>query len=313
MRFKKFKFTSLLFICSLVSCSSNIHSETMYPFSTYLTMTFYNENLDTTEIKELVNKYDKLADPYNSYEGINNVCTINNSDDFVLVSDELLDLLKSSVNMKQETNGYFNPLIGNLSLLWKTAIENKALPSEILINEYLEEINNSSIIFDGNKVKIQGNANIDLGAITKGYVLNKINEYLYNNSIKNYLINAGNSSILLGSKNGSDFKIGINSLSMGFKAKETSIGTSSVDEQNFALNSVTYSHIINPFTGGAVAKHETVVVMGDDATSMDVYSTVFMMNTLEEIKKISMDKAFKIIVIDDKNIVYHSDGIELYV
>ena len=314
MHLKKIKFISLLFILVLSSCGDSVVSKTIYPFSTYLTMNFYNENnVDIDYIEDLINEYDKLADPYNSYEGINNVYTINNSSDFIEVDTKLYDLIKYSEDMRIKTSGYFNPLIGNLSLTWKNAIENKALPNEEIISQELEEIANSSLEFSDGKIKINGEANIDLGAITKGYVLNVLKDYLKENNISKYLINGGNSSIILGNKNGGDFKIGINNLSMGFKAKEISIGTSSVDEQNFTLDNIIYSHIINPFTGSAISKHETIIVMNDNAALMDVYSTVFMMLDLEDIKSICADNDFKVIVIDNKQITYKDSEIELYV
>jgi len=313
---KKRIFISLLFASLLTSCgsSSNI-SKNIYPFSTYLTINFYNENnVNIDEITNIIDEYDKLCDPYNAYDGINNLYTINNSNDFIKVDAKLYDILKMSIDAQEKTNGYFNPLIGNLSLTWKEAIENKTLPNDDLISKEILEINNSSLEFkDDYMIKINGEANLDLGGITKGYVLSILKDYLATKNITKYLINGGNSSIILGNKNGEEFKVGINNIGAGFKAKETSIGTSSVDEQYFEVNGITYSHIINPFTGSAVSKHETVVVINDNATLMDIYSTVFMMLDTEEITKIANENNFKVIVIDNKQITYKDSEIELYV
>lgn len=313
---KKRIFISLLFASLLTSCgsSSNI-SKTIYPFSTYLTINFYNENnVNIDEITNIIDEYDKLCDPYNAYDGINNLYTINNSNDFIKVDAKLYDILKMSIDAQEKTNGYFNPLIGNLSLTWKEAIENKTLPNDDLISKEILEINNSSLEFkDDYMIKINGEANLDLGGITKGYVLSILKDYLATKNITKYLINGGNSSIILGNKNGEEFKVGINNIGAGFKAKETFIGTSSVDEQYFEVNGITYSHIINPFTGSAVSKHETVVVINDNAALMDIYSTVFMMLDTEEITKIANENNFKVIVIDNKQITYKDSEIELYV
>ena len=314
---KKRIFMSLLFTFCLVSCNNNnsYSMKTIYPFSTYLTMNFYNEpSADMDEITNIITEYDKLCDPYNAYDGINNLYSINNSSDFIKVDAKLYDLLKFSDEMSTKTNGYFTPLIGNLSLTWKKAIESKTLPDEEVIKKELLEIESSSIEFkDGYLVKINGEANLDLGGITKGYVLGVLKEYLIEKNITKYLINAGNSSIILGNKNGGDFKIGINNLEASFKAKETAIGTSSVDEQFFIVNDITYSHIINPFTGSAISKHETVIVLNEDATLMDVYSTVFMMLETSEITKIANENSFKVIVVDDGKVTYKNSEIELYV
>ena len=79
------------------------------------------------------------------------------------------------------------------------------------------------------------------------------------------------------------------------------------------MNDITYSHIINPFTGSAISKHETVIVLNEDATLMDVYSTVFMMLETSEITKIANENSFKVIVVDDGKVTYKNSEIELYV
>ena len=57
-------------------------------------------------MKEL-KRYHKLYDIYNSYEGINNLKTINDNAGItpVVVDKEIIDLLKFSINLYDKTEG----------------------------------------------------------------------------------------------------------------------------------------------------------------------------------------------------------------
>lgn len=303
-------FVSLLILPFLVACNKIDIKTQFFAFSSYVSLNFYqNVNLDS--YKEIITKYDELCDPYNSYEGINNVFTINESNDFIEVSNELLEILKYSEEMRINTLGYFNPLIGNLSFLWKKAIEENTLPSDVEIKKCVEEINDSKLVFNGNKVKIIGNANIDLGAVTKGFVLKKIKEKLSKDGLSQFIINAGTSSILFGEKRGKEFKVGVRNTTLSFQIKNTSLGTSSIDEQKLVIDGHTYSHIVNPYNGSSEMSHETILVINNDPALCDIYSTVLMMKNLNEIIEISTSLDLTIAVIDDGVLSYKSEGFNL--
>jgi len=310
-----FRLLSSFFVFALTSCGNTTVSQTIFAYSSFVSLNFYNEpsvNLD--DLEATIYKYDKYCDPYSGYEGVNNLYTINNATNFIDVDDDLLTLLKQSIELENTTEGYLNPLIGGLSLLWKEAIENETLPSEVDINRELEIMQNSKLIIEGNKVKIEGGAKLDLGAITKGYVLNLLKEKFSKEDIKYYLINGGNSSIILGEKESGDpFKVGLKNLDLGFTAEKTAIGVSSYDEQYFTYNNNIYTHVVNPFTGSGLANHEMVVVINDNATLCDVYSTVFMLMDQNSITSLAKKNNFEVMVIDNKSVSYKSEGINLYV
>ena len=140
--------------------------------------------------------------------------------------------------------------------------------------------------FYQNTISIDGEGEIDLGAIGKGYALKKVREYLLRQRIRTYLINAGNSSIIVGEKKGSnDYRIGVREVdNLVLSKKHKAIGTSSLLEQNVTINGELYHHIVNPFTGKNDHYYDTVVVVGDDPLYMDLYSTVLFMMPLEDVK-----------------------------
>ena len=173
-------------------------------------------------------------------------------------------------------------------------------------------MNNTYILFkENNIVQRVGEAEIDLGGIAKGYALDVVHRYLKKNNITKYLINAGSSSVLLGKKK-NPYLVGIEKLDNAyFELSDKVISTSSIYKQGVTIDGVTYSHIINPFTGSAVNEHDAVIVINDEGALGDILSTSLMMSSLEEIKSLEEQYDFKSIVIDNKSIVYHHKDIEV--
>lgn len=310
-----------LFLFSLFSLSSCGNSfpfelkDTVYNvYGTYVSFSLYegnNENVN--DIKEIIKKYDVLSDNYQERE-LTNVYTINHTNDEVTVSTELYNLLETSFLIMNEAE-YFNPLLGSLNEKWKEALKNKEILSETVVNEELTKINNSSFSLNGdNKVQRLGEALIDLGGIAKGYLLDKVKEYLVSKNISKYLIDAGRSSILLGEKEGGeDFVISISDLNhKRIRLKNSVLSTSGTSEQHVIINGNTYSHIVNPFTGSALAQYDAIIVISDLAYKGDALATSLMNNTIEEIKEIENNSNIKVIVAKDGEVLYKNESITIF-
>lgn len=310
-----------LFLFSLFSLSSCGNSfpfelkDTVYNvYDTYVSFSLYegnNENVN--DIKEIIKKYDVLSDNYQERE-LTNVYTINHTNKEVTVSTELYNLLETSFSVMNEAQ-YFNPLLGSLNEKWKEALKNKEILSETVINEELTKINNSSFsLNEENKVQRLGEALIDLGGIAKGYLLDKVKEYLVSKNISKYLIDAGRSSILLGEKEGGeDFVISISDLNhKRIKLKNSVLSTSGTSEQHVVIEGKTYSHIVNPSSGSALAQYDAVIVISDLAYKGDAFATSLMNNTIEEIKEIENTSNIKVIVAKGGEVLYKNESIILF-
>ena len=306
--FKLSVITSLFFI--LTSCKTIKYENQLFCFDTICNYSFVSNEENGKNIELYIDKMNKLCDSFNEYNNITNVYTINNSDDFVLVDSNLFDIIKVSLEIKDKTNGYFNPLIGGLSFLYKKYMEKNELPSEGEIKNELEIINNSKIILKDNKVKIEGGAKIDLGAIAKGYVLEQIYKKFEFKS-KQFLFNFGTSSIILGLSDAyNDFNVHYNNIC--FKAKNCAISTSSIDEQLLNINGNKHTHIINPFSGKNLCNYQTVIIKGniDESAFLDALSTSFMLMDIEEIKQYINNKNLGVILINNDEIISNLIGYE---
>ena len=270
-----------------------------------------------SEIEQILLTYDKHTDNYLARD-VNNVYTINNNlNTKIDVDEKLYTLLKKSIEVKDEGAIYFNPLCGSLSEKWREAIKNKKVLTNEVINEELNKINTSELSFSDSeyKVGINGEAKLDLGAIAKGYALDKVYEHLKEKEVTQYLINGGRSSLLIGEKNTKDglYQIGLRDVPNAYlKLKNCFVSTSGVSEQFAIINNKKYSHIVNPITGSAISNYDAVIVINKCGYYGDVMSTSLMMSSLDEIKELEKEHDFKTVVIKDNKIIYKENSVEVY-
>ena len=310
----KLKFIILpLLIIPLTSCNKEIKRNSFY-FDTYTeTRLFEGNEEDLDNIDELFLKIDRLTDNYRS-RNINNVYTINSTTEPVEVDSKLYEVLKASFCNCLEPLNYFNPLCGSLSKKWKESLENNVVLPQATIDEELLKIASTSVEFlENNQIKKTGDAEIDLGAVAKGYALDKIKQYLDGKNYKKYLVDAGASSILLGEKNGGKkFKIKVSNLGNTFlMLKNCFVSTSSYVNQKVEIDGVNYSHIINPKTGSAINENDAVIVISEKGYLGDILSTAFINESLDSIKELEKHYEVKIIVIKNNEMVYKNESIEV--
>jgi FAD:protein FMN transferase len=255
--------------------------------------------LTSDSVSAVFQNYDALADNTQHRDNVVNVYDLNQTNSPLAVSQALFDLLKFSYDMKTTTSGYFNPLIGGLSDLWKKDLFNidnsgqnltssgvsfvPSVPNDEQIQAELTKMNSSSLVFDANALTVQrvGEGKIDLGGVAKGYAGEKAHQLLNDGKVTNYLINAGASTVVLGENSGrSDGTFGVDFAGIKGKyvlEKNTCIGTSGVDQQNVSVDGKLYSHVINPLTGSALVDWYGCVLSGEDAGLLDVLTTTFML------------------------------------
>ena len=326
------RFLPLFVVASLTACSyQEVKYDTYFCFDTTVAMSIKTSNKTVfKELKNILSFYDKICDNYEARD-IFNVYSLNHTNEVVCFDEskpvELYEIIESIYNLKDEGATYFNPLCGSLAKKWKDALVKKEVLDSVTIQEELDKMNNSSLVFglDGSTQTIQrvGDAELDLGAVAKGFALDACLAYLKNDqpNIVDYVIDAGSSSILLGentrytnpSDDNNDYKIKVKDLKdTYFTAHNCFISTSGSAEQGVEINGVTYSHIVNPFTGSVVPMNDTVIVLSEYGYYGDALSTSMVFNTVEEIKEIEKERNVQAIVIKNHEIIYKNEQIHLF-
>lgn len=314
---KCFKSVPLLLVAVLTACSSSIKAKEsrFFCFDTIIETKLYDgTDEDIYSIQNILLSYDSLADSYQDRD-IVGVYKINQTNEDISISKELYDLLKTSFDVKKQGATFFNPLLGTLSSKWKEALgKSEPLTNDEILVE-LNKTNNSDLVFkENNIVQRIGEAELDLGGIAKGYALDKVKSYLQEKELKQYMVNAGSSSILLGEKPSQDglFTIKIKDLNNAyFKAKDCFVSTSGISEQSITVDNKTYSHIVNPTTGNTVCTNDTVIVVNNNGALGDALSTSLMFYTPEEIEEFETKYSIKTIAIKGGKIVHKHSDIEV--
>jgi len=267
-----------------------------HPSSASSNLTSSRAEITSSTLSEIYLTYDALADNTIAHEGVVNVYNLNQTHATTVVSLELYDLLKFAESMKTLTNGYFNPLVGGLSNLWKSKLFGSSdvtntsaassfvpsIPTDSEIQSEMAKISASSLTFDDatHSVTRTGEATIDLGGIAKGYATQKVYELLKSLQITRYFVNAGTSTILFGENinTSGNFTMGFADLPKTYTdLKNCIVSTSAVSRQYQVVDGALYSHIVNPLTGSALASWHGAVLLGDDAAVGDALSTSFML------------------------------------
>ena len=78
-------------------------------------------------VEKILSKYHKLFDIYNSYDGVNNLYTVNLNagQKSVPVNSEIIDFLKFCKGIYQTTDGETNIALGSVLKLWHDCREKK--------------------------------------------------------------------------------------------------------------------------------------------------------------------------------------------
>lgn len=234
------------------------------------------------------------------------------------VSRETLELLKKGLYYSELSEGAFDITIEPISSLWDfTSGENK-LPDSELIKKNLEYIDYRKVQLEGNHVTLETGMGIDLGAIAKGYIADRLKDYLQEQGVESAYISLGGNVLCIGSKlSGEDFKIGIrdpqSSVSDPIAAvsvSDKSVVTSGTYERYIVVDGKKYHHILNPQTGYSYENNlDSVTIISDQSVDGDGLSTTCFALGLEEGLKLidSIDHVWAMFIDQEGNITY-SDG-----
>ena len=295
---KKFLVLSvILLVCSLCGCGKNTGplTKTGFYFDTVISVTVYDSSKEYTLDKcmELAAHYENLFSP--TVEG-SDIWNINHSNkEPVTVNTETAFLIEKALSYATLTDGQLNPAIAPLSLLWNfssEAADSYSVPDSQLIHERLAHTDYKKITLEGQTVYLlDEQASIDLGCIAKGYIADKLKEYLLEEQVESALINLGGNVLAVGNKpDNSSFVIGIQKPFAQSGTAETTVSisdcsavTSGIYERYFEQDGVLYHHILDPKTGYPVDNDlASVTIISEASVDGDALSTSCLLLGLDD-------------------------------
>lgn len=285
-------------------------TETGYGYGTMWQISVYEKYRDDAlGLISLVGSSSREVETHGTY--VNGVAALNQGKE-IEASLFLLPLLEKAVDLQEKTEGYFNPFLGRLTESWLDALKKGEVLEQSMIEAYLNESQNTHLVFNGNKVKKEGNALLDLGGIGKGYLLDKGIASFKEKGIETYLINAGKSSLGLGYSDDrkSPFTVTLPNSDLSFTTYDSAISTSASDEQHYEVGGKVYSHLINAKTGSALCVYDSITLVGQNAAELDALSTAFMGMDIEKIKAFCDEFACKAVILKEGKVLYDSIGVK---
>lgn len=263
------------------------------------------------DVKSLLNEYHRLFTIYNRYENLNNLVTINDvtngKHQIVEVDKKIIDMLVFAKDMYKKTNGKVNIAMGSVLSIWHV-YRNEGLDDPSVAQlppiEKLKEANKhtdiNDLIIDEEKNTVylaDPLMKLDVGAIAKGYAVEKIGDYLEEKGIDGFLLNVGGNIRTVGFAGAEDecWKAGIENPDTENEEKPyieyvklagESIVTSGSYQRFYVVNGENYHHIIDPETLMPGLNFRSVSVITNDSGLGDAFSTAFFLMSYEEGKEL---------------------------
>ena len=231
----------------------------------------------------------------------------------VSVSPDTVKIIGQCIDISDDCGGVFDITIGNVTKLWDFGGTNQRLPSDDEIKTALGSVGYKNVSISGNAVQIKKGQSLDLGAVGKGFVCDKIKELLDKGRTKSAVVSVGGSLLIYGNRT---FSVGIvnpdnDKQSMGtLKLKDTCVSTSGNYEKYFEQDGKRYHHILNATTGyPATSEFKSVTVVCESGLISDALSTVCYIagyrKSIEILKKFDAEAVF----IFNNNAVRVTDGL----
>ena len=237
----------------------------------------------------VIDKYEKLFSRTLEGSEVYNInkASAEHSQTTFTVSDELKDILEFSLTYGALSEGALDISIAPLSALWDFSdLEHKTEPPAAdIIASAKEFVNYNNISLKDNTLTFaKPGMQLELGAVAKGYIADRVKDFLLSKGVSSAIINLGGNILLVGSKpNDIAFNVGIqkpfedrDSVVVAIsQLKDCSMVSSGIYERYFYdKDGIFYHHILNAETGYPCDTNLLqVTIISKDSATGDALST----------------------------------------
>lgn len=236
------------------------------------------------------------------------------------ISEDLAALLSEGLDITRESDGAFDIAIAPLTSLWDFTAEDPKVPDDAAIQKALPLCSSDGVTIDGQDITLPSDdIQFDVGAIAKGYIADRLKDFLVKKGVKSAIINLGGNVLCIGSKpDGTPFKIGIqkpfadrNETEAVMDITGKSVVSSGIYERCFKQDGKLYHHILNPQTGypydnGLIS----VTIISDQSVDGDALSTTCFALGLEDGLKFAEKKGVQAVFITEDYELHYTDGFQ---
>ena len=307
--------TAVLVLC-LTACTAT-DKKTKYNayyfdyFDTATTITGYTETKEEfdavcEEIKAQLNEYHRLFDIYTRYDGVNNLVTVNDVNggkhQTVKVDKKIIEILTFAKDIYEKTDGKVNVAMGSVLRIWHNYRtwglddpENAELPPMDRLREAAKHTDINDVIIDEKNSTVylaDAEMSLDVGAIAKGYAVERVAEFLEKKGVTSFILNVGGNIRTIGLNGENEpFKAGIENPDTSneevpfiefLRLSDMSLVTSGNYQRFYTVNGINYHHLIDPDTLMPGTNYLSVSVVTRDSGLGDALSTALFLMSEEE-------------------------------
>lgn len=236
------------------------------------------------------------------------------------VSDELASIIKASLFYSEISGGAFDITIGPVSALWDFTSGTNKIPDSAELENAVKLVSYKNVIVEGNTVKAPPGTKIDLGAIAKGFIADRLKEYLLDKGAGSAIINLGGNILCIGGlTEDKPFTIGVKKpfsesgeISAYLKIKNLSAVTSGPYERFFVRDDRLYHHILDTGTGYPVETElMSVTIISKSSGLCDAMSTACFALGQEKAQELieSMENVYALFI-DAKGQITMTEGLK---
>lgn len=249
---------------------------------------------------ELLEYIDELESQLTIYRPESEISQINRAAGMgpIRVESQLFRLLQHAAELSHRTAGAFDITSGPLSKVWGFYRRQGEMPNDEVLDETMQHIGSKLLEFreETSEVTLRDpSMEINLGGIGKGYALDRCAQVMRLAQAKDYLIHAGQSSVIAAGDRIDLRDAGKSGWPVGLRhpvwpdrylceivLKNQALGTSGTSRQFFYHQGKRYGHILDPRTGWPCNGMLSATVITDDAADADALATAFFVLGLDE-------------------------------
>ena len=267
-----------------------------------------------SETASLLKTLDKTLDNYQENSAISRL----NQSGTISGNDTIYQLVSETAALQKRFGDSVDLTVGQLTALWGITTDTPHVPTAAELEPVLKTISPDHVTAADGTVTLTDGAQLDCGAVGKGYSLDCVKEALDQSGTASYGTVSMTSSILCyGEKpDGKPFQIEIRDPSgdgtLGTVSTDSCfLSTSGGYERYFiADDGKQYCHILDPKTGmPAESDLTTVTVFCDSGLQSDFLSTLIWLEGTEHLEEHLHAEDYQIVAQDQSGKLYVSDGL----
>ncbi|MCL1935727.1 MAG: FAD:protein FMN transferase [Defluviitaleaceae bacterium] len=249
-------------------------------------------------VQDELTKLHNLFTTFEEIEGLNNLYYVNKMAGVepVVVDPIIIELLQTSIDAYEKTNGNLNIALGSVLEIWhnERISSNPSLPSILDLRAAGQYANIENILIDteNNTVFITDkNTRIDVGSIAKGFSIERAISVARDVGFRHFLISAGGDVRMLESspETGRLWGTAIQDPNSPYtshidvlRAENVAIFTSGNYQRFFEIDGIRYHHIIDPRSFMPANFYSSITVIHENSIYAEILTTALFMISIED-------------------------------